>query len=224
MEVPLGHTTLFRGLSDEASADLAASMDRRSIPRGGVLFKKDDEGDSMFVILSGRVRMTRPGSNGQEHLLTVLGGGDLLGELTLFDPKPRMATATAMTDVELAAFDNAAMAGWLERCPEGATHLLRILAQRLRRANDALEGLLHNYVPSRVAIALLDLAERFGTPSEHGTVVQHAMTQTEMAQYVGASRESVNRTLAELTAAGVISMEPGVVIVHDTDRLRERVL
>lgn len=224
MEVPLGHTTLFRGLSDTASEDLAAAMDRRSISRGSVIFKKDDHGDSMFVILSGRVRMTRPGTNGQEHLLTVLGGGDLVGELTLFDPKPRMATATAMTAVELAVFDNAAMASWLERCPEGAMHLLRILAQRLRRANDALEGLLHNYVPSRVAIAILDLAERFGTPSERGTVVQHAMTQTELAQYVGASRESVNRTLAELAAAGVISLEPGMVVLHDADRLRERVL
>ncbi len=224
MEVPLGHTTLFRGLSEAASADLAAAMDRRSIPRGDVLFKKDDHGDSMFVILSGRVRMTRPGANGQERLLTVLGGGDLVGELTLFDPKPRLATATAMTAVELAVFDNAAMASWLERRPEGAMHLLRILAQRLRRANDALEGLLHNYVPSRVAIALLDLAERFGTPSDRGTVVQHAMTQTELAQYVGASRESVNRTLAELAGAGVISMEPGIVVLHDADRLRERVL
>jgi len=148
----------------------------------------------MYVILHGKVRMTRPADPGRDNLLTLLGPGDLFGELTLFDPSPRKATATAITDVELAEFTASAMKSWLAAEPDAAWHFLRLLARRLRRVNDTLENLLYGDVPRRVARTLLDMAGRFGEPVPDGTRVHHDLTQEQLAQHVGAfGRASIRR-------------------------------
>jgi CRP/FNR family cyclic AMP-dependent transcriptional regulator len=99
MDEVLAGTVLFQGLPAEAAERLCAVAERRGIPRGDVIFRQGEPGASMYVILHGKVRMTRPADPGRDNLLTLLGPGDLFGELTLFDPAPRKATATAITDV-----------------------------------------------------------------------------------------------------------------------------
>src|ERR1700743_709715 len=117
MDKVLAGTVLFQGLPADAAERLGKVAERRKVAHGDVIFRQGEPGASMYVILRGKVRMTRPADPGRDNLLPLLGPGDLFGELTLFDPAPRKATATAITDVELAEFTAAAMKSWLPGAP-----------------------------------------------------------------------------------------------------------
>ena len=222
MDEVLAGTVLFQGLPADAAERLCAVAERRDIPRGDVIFRQGEPGASMYVILHGKVRMTRPADPGRDNLLTLLGPGDLFGELTLFDPAPRKATATAITDVAIAEFTASAMKEWLAAEPEAAWHFLRLLAQRLRRVNDTLENLLFSDVQRRVARTLLDMAERFGDQVPDGVRVHHDLTQEQLAQHIGASRESVNKALSELAARSIVRLEQRTVVILDIERLKRK--
>jgi CRP/FNR family transcriptional regulator, cyclic AMP receptor protein len=160
----LGRMPVFAGLSDEARGALAERLSRRPERRSSVVFEEGEPGDRVFLILAGKVKISRRSTDGRENLLAVLGPGDIFGELSLFDPGPRTATATAVTDVELASLEHSALKPWLTERPEAAELLLRVLARRLRRTNEAMGDLVFTDVPGRVAKQLLDLADRFGVP------------------------------------------------------------
>jgi CRP-like cAMP-binding protein len=146
----------------------------------------------------------------------------MIGELSLFDPGPRTATVTALTDVIAREVGHDALRPWLQGRPEVAEALLTALARRLRKTNEAMSDLVFSDVPGRVAKALIDLGERFGVPVEGGTSVTHDMTQEELAQLVGASRETVNKALADFASRGWIRLESRSVILLEMDRLERR--
>ena len=118
----------------------------------------------------------------------------MFGELSVFDPGPRTSSAITITDVRAVSMDRAALQAWIAERPQIAEQLLRVLARRLRRTNNNLADLILTDVPGRVAKQLLALAQRFGTQHDGGLRVTHDLTQVEIAQLVGASRESVNKT------------------------------
>jgi CRP-like cAMP-binding protein len=213
---------LFRELDDEAAAALRASMVEVQLERGEVLFREGDTGDRVYVVIDGKVKLGRTSSDGRENLLALLGPGQMFGELSLFDPGPRSATVTAVTDTVLLSLANEDMLTWLTGRPEVARGLLLQLGQRLRRSNDTLADLVFSDVPGRVAKALLDLSTRFGVPSEEGVRVVHDLTQEELAQLVGASRETVNKALADFAGRGWLRLEQRSVVILDLERLRRR--
>ncbi|TCO62757.1 Crp/Fnr family transcriptional regulator [Actinocrispum wychmicini] len=210
------------GLPKEAARELVASGRPIRLARGEVVFRQGEIGDSAFLVVRGRVRVGRPADAGKENMLSLLGPGDLLGELTLFDPTPRKATAKAVTEAELVVLTAEAMRRWLTTDPDAAWHLLRFFARRMRRTNDAVENLLFADVPRRVARAVLELAGRFGTRIPGGVRVEHGLTQGELAHYIGASRESVNRALADLSLRGTVRLESRGLVITDLDRLRRK--
>ncbi|TWP34322.1 Crp/Fnr family transcriptional regulator [Leekyejoonella antrihumi] len=213
---------LFAALDDVSAEALLASMTKSRIPRGRVLFEEGEQGDSLYVITDGKVKLGRRSSDGRENLLAVLGMGEILGELSLFDPGARTATATAIADTELVGIAHEAMTDFVRDRPEVAMTMLRALARRLRRTNEALGDLVFTDVPGRVAKALLDLAERFGKQTEDGILVPHDLTQEELAQLVGASRETVNKALADFTSRGWVKLEARAVSLLDVERLQRR--
>lgn len=213
---------LFRELDDEAAAALRKSMTEVELARGEVLFREGDDGDRIYVVTSGKVKLGRTAPDGRENLLAVLGPGQMFGELSLFDPGPRSATASAVTDTTLLGLGHADLLPWLTGRPEVARNLLLQLAQRLRRSNDTLADLVFSDVPGRVAKQLLDLSERFGVPSDEGVRVVHDLTQEELAQLVGASRETVNKALADFAARDWLRLESRSVVLLDIERLRRR--
>ena len=168
------------------------------------------------------MKLGRTAGDGRENLLAVMGPGEMFGELSLFDPGPRTATATAVTDTTLIGLGNADLQPWLTAHPEVATQLLAALARRLRRTNEAMADLVFSDVPGRVAKALLDLARRFGVPTEDGVRVTHDLTQEELAQLVGASRETVNKALADFAGRGFLRLEGRAVVILDLERLTRR--
>ncbi len=213
---------LFAALDDEAAAALKATMTTREVGRGEVLFTEGDPGDRLYIIVDGKIKLGRASGDGRENLLAILGPGEMFGELSLFDPGPRNATATAVADTSLLGVGSDDLATWLNGRPDVARQLLRSLARRLRRTNEALADLVFSDVPGRVAKALLDLSERFGTPTDEGLRVTHDLTQEELAQLVGASRETVNKALADFAARGWLRLDQRAVLLLDIDRLRRR--
>ena len=222
MDDALRSAPLFRELDDEAAAALRDSMDEVRVTRGQVLFREGDAGDRVYVVIEGKVKLGRTAPDGRENLLAVLGPAQMFGELSLFDPGPRSATATAVTDSTLLGLGHEDLLPLLTGRPEVARGLLLQIAQRLRRSNEAMADLVFADVPGRVAKALLDLSQRFGATSRDGIRVSHDLTQEELAQLVGASRETVNKALADFVQRGWIRLEQRSVVLLDLDRLRRR--
>lgn len=222
MDDVLSSAPLFAALDAEASAALRASMENITIAKGDVLFNEGQLGDRMYIITGGKVKLGHTAPDGRESILAILGPGELLGELSLFDPGPRTATAVALTDLTALGLGHGALRPWLTGRPEVAESLLQALARRLRRTNEALADLVFSDVPGRVAKALLELGDKFGQQMPDGVHVTHDMTQEELAQLVGASRETVNKALADFATRGWIRLESRSVVLIDTERLARR--
>jgi CRP/FNR family cyclic AMP-dependent transcriptional regulator len=218
----LRQAPLFNALDDEAAAALGSSLGTIRLRRGEVLFHEGDTGDKLYIVAEGKVKLGRTSSDGRENLLAILGPGQMFGELSLFDPGPRSATVTAVTDVAFYSLSHDDLLRWLDGRPDVANGLLSQLASRLRRANDVVSDLVFSDVPGRVAKALLDLADRFGRTAEDGIHVHHDLTQEELAQLVGASRETVNKALADFASRGWLRLEPRSVVLMDPERLARR--
>jgi CRP/FNR family transcriptional regulator len=218
----LRRAPLFAALDDEGAAALQAGVTIVELSRAERLFEEGASGNQLYVILDGKIKLTRAAADGRENLLSVLGPGEMFGELSLFDPRPRTASAVAVTDSRLGALAHDDLRSWLTGRPDVALHLLQALAQRLRRANDVMADLVFTDVPGRVAKALLDLAGRFGESQPDGLQVNHDLTQEELAQLVGASRETVNKALADFAARGWLQLSAKSVLLIEPERLRKR--
>lgn len=222
MQDELRSAPLFAALDDEAARALRQSMIEHHLSRGDVLFAEGDPGDHLYVIAEGKIKLGQTAADGRETLIAVLGAGDLLGELSLFDPGPRTATAVALVETTVLALGHDDLKPWLTGRPDLAIELLAALAVRLRRANEAMADLVFSDVPGRVAKALLDLGAKFGQPSAGGLIVTHDLTQEELAQLVGASRETVNKALGDFSARGWVKLESKSVTITDPVRLEQR--
>ncbi|QIK67650.1 Crp/Fnr family transcriptional regulator [Nocardioides sp. HDW12B] len=218
----LRQAPLFSALDDEATAALQGSLGTVRLRRGEVLFHEGDTGDKLYVVADGKVKLGRTSSDGRENLLAILGPGQMFGELSLFDPGPRSATVTAVTDTVFYSLSHDDLLQWLNGRADVAHGLLAQLASRLRKANDVVADLVFSDVPGRVAKALLDLANRFGRTADDGVHVHHDLTQEELAQLVGASRETVNKALADFASRGWLRLEPRSVVLMDVERLSRR--
>ena len=213
---------LFSALDDAAAHELRQSMVALKLNKGQVLFKEGQDGDRLFVVVHGKIKLGTTSADGRENLLSILGPGEMFGELSLFDPEPRTSTATAVTDAKLVSLAHEAVIGLVTTNPQTSLELLRRLAQRLRKSNEILADLVFADVPGRVAKAIMDLGERFGVQKEDGLHVNHDLTQEELAQLVGASRETVNKALADFAARGWVKLEPRAVLVTDVERITKR--
>jgi CRP/FNR family transcriptional regulator, cyclic AMP receptor protein len=222
MDDVLASVPLFSALDAEGAGALASQMVEQRVLRGDNVFVQDEPGDRLYVILDGKIKLVHSAPDGRESVLAVLGPGEMFGELSLFDPGPRASTATALTDATVAGLGRSALRPWLTGRPEVAEALLQALAARLRRTSEAVGDLVFSDVPGRVAKALLELSERFGQKTDEGILVAHDMTQEELAQLVGASRETVNKALADFAARGWVRLESRAVVLLDAERLSRR--
>ncbi len=213
---------LFTALDDAASASLLANMVSVKIAKGTILFAEGDGGDQLYVIAEGKLKLGTSSGDGRENLLSILGPGEMFGELSLFDPGPRTSTATAVTDAKLLSLGQEKLLPWLVENPKVSLQLLARLAQRLRRTNEAVGDLVFSDVPGRVAKALIDLGERFGKKTDEGLFVHHDLTQEELAQLVGASRETVNKALADFAGRNWLKLDGRAVLITDFERLSKR--
>jgi CRP/FNR family transcriptional regulator, cyclic AMP receptor protein len=218
----LSRAGLFQGVERSAVTALTRQLRRVDFPPGHVIFAEGEPGDRLYIIISGKVKIGRVYPDGRANLLTIVGPSDMFGELSIFDPGPRTSTATTITEVRAVSMDRDALRAWIADRPEIAERLLRVLARRLRRTNSDLTDLIFIDVSGRVAKRLLGLAQRFGTREGVAMRVTHDLTQEELAQLVGAARETVNKVLADFAHRGWIQLEGNSLLICDSERLTMR--
>lgn len=218
----LRRVPLFAGLRAEALDGLAAQLRRRTFRRGTMIFHKDQAGDALYIIESGRVRIFLPAENGTELTVEVSGAGDVFGELALLDGRPRSASAEALEDTTALVLGREEFRSHLAASPQLAVALIELLSMRLRHATEYAESLAHLDVHARLARTLLEMAERYGV-QRNGVEIAFDLTQADLATMVGATRERVNRALAAFRSQGLVELRGRKIALLDTDRLRQRI-
>lgn len=203
-------------------AALAARLQPVHLPRRLQIYGEGEPGDQLYIITSGKVKLGKRSSDGHSHLLAVVGPSEMFGELSIFDPGPRTATATALTDVDAVVMDRNVFRSWVAERPEIAERLLRVLARRLRRTDDDLSDLIFTDVASRIAKQLLRLAQRFSVREDGAIRLTHDLTQEEIAQLVGASRETVNKVFSDFVQRGWIRLDGSSMLIIEAEALVRR--
>jgi CRP-like cAMP-binding protein len=194
-----GHP-LFKNLPPPGQERLSGFARERRMHGGEVLFRRGDRESFMLAVIEGSVRVTLPGSDGRERILAIFHPDDVLGEIALLDGKPRTADAIARSDGRLLVFERRDLLPVLRATPELTLALLELLCARLRRTSDQVEEQSFLDLPARLARALLRLVDSAGDITA---------TQRDLAELVGATRESVNRRLRAWEEAGVLQLGKG---------------
>jgi len=206
--------SLFADLEDADLESLIAVATRRKFPKDSVIFFEHDPGESLFVILSGRVKVTILSDDGREIILSVLGEKDFFGEMSLLDNEPRSATAIAMEDTEVVILHQREFLSIVEKRPRILVLLLAVLSSRLRKANHQIGSLALLDVYGRVASVLLDMAKESGVRLKDGRICFRRPTHQEIANMIGATRETVSRMISDLHRQGYIEISGKNVIIQ----------
>ncbi|MFN8617107.1 MAG: Crp/Fnr family transcriptional regulator [Dehalococcoidia bacterium] len=210
---------LLARLPDEDVSLLAARGRVRRYNAGITIFHEGDPGDALYVVVDGRVRITRLSGSGSEATLAIVSKGDCFGEFALLDSRPRSATATAQLPTRTFVVSREDFRDWVRQRPEASLALLETLSLRLRRTDEAITDLMFLDLPHRLAKHLLGLAASLGdTPPGRRTRIQ--VTQGELASMLGVSRESVNKQLNQFARDNWITITRGAVTIDDAEALR----
>jgi CRP/FNR family cyclic AMP-dependent transcriptional regulator len=218
----VARTGIFQTIDPTAVAAVINQMHHVHFSRQQTVYTEGQPGDQLFIIASGKIKLGRRSADGRGHLQAIVGPAEMFGEISIFDPGPRSSTATALTDVSALSMDRNVVWGWLADHPDIAERLLRVLARRLRRTDHDVSDFLLTDVPARVAKLLLRLAKQFGVQENDAIRLTHDLTQEEIAQLVGASRETVNKILIDFNRRGWIHADGKSLLIIDSERLARR--
>lgn len=222
MTAIIARAAIFQTVAPPDVAVLAARLVPMHFPRREQIYGEGEPGSKLYIITSGKVKLGKRSSDGRSHLLVVLGPSEMFGELSIFDPGPRTATAIALTDMDAVVMDRDVFRAWVAERPEIAERLLRVLARRLRRTDDDLADLIFTDVASRVAKQLLRLAQRFSIREDGAIRLTHDLTQEEIAQLIGASRETVNKVFSDFVQRGWIRLDGPSMLIIESESLARR--
>jgi CRP/FNR family transcriptional regulator, cyclic AMP receptor protein len=215
----LHRVPVFSTLAEPELARVAEVAVPRLFAAAEVVFREGDESDTCYVVRSGHARATREHPDGRSITLARFGPGDIFGELAMFDNERRSATVEALEPTEAIAILGGDMRRLLREHPDIAVKLIAAIARRLRETNERLARQSFQTVQSRVAAVIAQLVEAARAEGAGDGDVLITVTQAEVAQLAGSSRESASRFLAVLERAGIISQGRGRLLVHDPDAL-----
>jgi CRP-like cAMP-binding protein len=211
----LAQCSLFRGLTPDERNLLVARAHLRRFEAGETMFLMDSPGDAMMAILEGHVRISVPSPEGKEIVLAILQPGEVFGEIALLDGKGRTADARAMGRCNIAVLDRRDVLSFFERQPNAWPKLVEVLCDRLRRTDQHLAEMALLEIPLRLAKTLLRLLA-----AEAGRE-RIALSQRELGNIVGASRESVNKCLNEWQRRGIVTIEDNFIIIANRKVLEQ---
>lgn len=218
----LAGSALFADLAPQALRFLAERANRVDLARGEIVFHEGDDGDTLYVIAEGLVKVWVSSSGGEEMVLATLRSPDAFGELSAVDGRPRSASATALESTTLVALDRATLLDAVHHHAGVADGMLTALGGLARRITEQTSDLVFLDLAGRLAKTLAALADRDGVPRESGVVLELPLTQTELAEMVGGSRQSVNKTLKLFEHRGFLQMHGREVVIVDLEALRRR--
>jgi CRP/FNR family transcriptional regulator, cyclic AMP receptor protein len=208
----------FHDLAPEALDQLCRCAKHTVLKRGATLFAKDDPGTSLYVVISGTVKISISSPDGRNAILNFAGPGELFGEMALLDGHPRSADATANTICEIFVIDRRDFLPFVRSQPTLAMKFIELLCARVRQTSDQVEQLILQDLPGRLASALLGLTEKRKLDAERSTI---AITQQEIGEMVGMTRESINKQLRAWALRKWVRLEHGAIVVLDAAALRE---
>jgi CRP/FNR family cyclic AMP-dependent transcriptional regulator len=210
---------IFKGLGEKDLAVLGERAIRKRFPKDSIIVQEADEGDSLMVILSGRVKVVLHSEEGKEIILSILKDGDFFGEMSLLDGEPRSATVIAMEDSTLLIIQRNDFLYQIERNPSITKAIFAEMSRRMRRADERIGNLILLDVYGRIARFLLDLARAEGKKVEGGIMIEKRPTQQDIASMVGTSRETVSRVLGELNRRKLIAISGKSITIFGTEEL-----
>jgi CRP/FNR family transcriptional regulator, cyclic AMP receptor protein len=192
-------------------------------PAGREIFAKGSPGQSMMAVLRGTVKISSLSTDGKEIVLNIINQGEIFGEIAMLDGEERTGIATAMTDCELLVLNRRDFMPILERHADICMILLRILCRRLRQTSEQVEDVLFRHLESRIAKALLHLVETIGGKDARGVCLDLHLSQRELGNIAGGSRESVNKILQMWQREGLIELGKGSVLIRDLAAIKRRI-
>ena len=218
----LASSLLFVDLVPRALDFLAERAIRLDLDRGQRIFHQGDDGDTLYVIAAGLVKVWVSSGDGGEMVLATLRSPDAFGELSAVDGRPRSASATTLEPTTLIALDRATLLDAVHRHPGVADGMLRALGGLARRITEQTSDLVFLDLAGRLAKTLATLADRDGRVEGDTVVLELPLTQTELAEMVGGSRQSVNQSLRSFQVRGFLEMRGRDVVISDLEALRRR--
>ena len=218
----LNGSPLLAGLPPEAVEKLLTIARTQRLGDGELLYAQGDEGDAMYGILSGSVRLSNHTSDGRELLVMQVERGDWIGEVSLFDGLPRSQTARALGHGEILVLDGKPLQALLDAEPGLYRHFIPMLCRKLRLALSYVEGVSLYSLPERLRQRLLELGEFYGqADGDNGTLIDLHLPQEDLAKMLAVSRQAVSRELKKLEAEGLIRLAYGKLWLCDLSALRD---
>jgi CRP/FNR family transcriptional regulator len=214
---------LFRDFEAAELSELAQLIATRRFAKHQTIFREGEPGQSFYLILSGSVAIVHMVPDGRETILSILKERDFFGEMSIFESALRAASVRTLTDVEVGIIDRADFLALIDRSPRIGRLLVTALSDRLRAANKLIASTTSQDIRSRLAALLINLGQNFGEPTPTGLRISLRLTNQEMANMIGTTRETVNRTLNRFWDEHVIDMRTAHVVIADQEKLQAMV-
>jgi CRP/FNR family transcriptional regulator, cyclic AMP receptor protein len=209
---------IFSDLDNEALEQLGRYAKHTMLKRGATIFSKGDPGNSLYAVVAGTVKISISSPDGRNAILNLVGPGETFGEMSVLDGQTRSADAIANTNCEIYVIDRRDFLPFMRNQPALSMKFIELLCTRLRRTSDQVEQVILQDLPGRLASALLGLADRRKLEPESQTI---SITQQEISEMVGMTRESINKQLRAWAVRGWVRLEHGAIVVLDPVSLRE---
>src|SRR6202165_6070581 len=209
---------IFCDLDAEAFDQLCRYAKQATLKRGATIFSKGDPGNSLVAVISGTVKISISSADGRSAILNLIGPGEIFGEMSVLDGQPRSADAIANTNCEIFTVDRREFLPFVRSQPALAMKFIELLCARLRWTSDQVEQVILQNLPGRLASALIRLTEKHKQEPNGRTI---AITQQEISEMVGMTRESINKQLRAWAARNWVRLEHGAIVVLNVEMLRE---
>ena len=219
----LEHIPLLRVLNKPDLDDLSSSLRVQRLKKKQTLFRKGDEATALYIIKKGKVKIVLPSKVGEEVILTIFSQGDFLGEMSLIDQKPRSADAVAMEEAEVYVLNRKDFFSFLKKNENAMKCILSCLSERLRKTDDLLQDTSFLSVSGRLAKKLIELGREFGVKDKNAVRIGLRLTQQDIADLVGTTRESINKEIRALRETGLVSTEGDFIQLLNLERLKRRI-
>jgi CRP/FNR family cyclic AMP-dependent transcriptional regulator len=216
----LARQDLFRKLSDRELDDLVQAVQVRRVEARATLCHKGDPGNQLFLIVDGVLKAQTTSASGDDIVFSIMGPGEMFGELALLRGGKRTASVIAIRDCALIVIDRRELFPFLRRNPDAALKLLEVLAGRVERLTAKVEDKTFLNLPQRLAKCLFELAERWGKKTPEGLYIEQRFGQAELGDLVATTRESINKQMKLWEKEGVVRMRGGYVTILDGNALQ----
>jgi len=216
---PLKVVPFFANLSAGEAADLTNRLIERRFNTGQIIFHMGDPGGLLYIIISGKVKISYASSDGHEAVLAILGAGDFFGELALLDDSPRSASAESIEPTATLTLHRDEFLSFIDNNPAFSRQVLTVLARRIRHLNNQISDIFFLDLPARLARTLLHLSRQHGRATDQGMVIELSLTQTDLADMTGATRVSINKALGRFRRSNWVKVEGKTVTITNTNAL-----